>query len=1211
MMTSTDDDILKAILEEDENEPKIPQDINELTENLNFFITNNFLTQPVSHQQSLRIYYSASEKVSSMLCDLVHALCKHLDLPDTIYRDYEYAFNTVINDIVKTNTRLTSSVLSDSQNNSPIAKPSKSIPTNIESSPLRNLSQNPDSDENDKADGQKNERDQIKMLKEKIANLSSQLKDAKQTIESEEDTITSMSHERKNLENIFNKDLLELKIQIDQKQHENDSLKDEVIILSSKIKSAEERVESFKRQLDEANAMNDRMLANVQTANNKLIKKSQKISDLKTQVTNLNLKLKSIPTMDELNSNSDKNDDPNTFISPYTPKEKLKAMKAEEAIKLLTEANIKREADIQKKDKIIQKSFEIIQKELALIHEYEYRASIYDEEVDHNKRIIQSQSNANQKVKKSFEELKELLNEKENENKELKTQINDLKKQTDNNDPNGAFNNSTRYVKSNSNQNTNQFYESEDGEVKYGTVEDMKNEIDRLRGSVDILGTFIEDLLTKEDRASIPLLQSTAPILQDESLRNAILERIDQMKFAFSSYKKSPEIDFFFQVFKDNARGDLMIKSYIESGRNDLYAFLVALCAVDKRLLSFIRYQDTILESLNEYVPEGYENTEESLISFVADSRRVYDYLVQIYDILHGKGSAKKKQGFAPLFDILRQFKGMATMIEATFRREPFNFKETMNELPLFLQDYAIELQNQLNELQRMNIEKNEVIQELRQQQRRTYNNVSDTEYDELNAQIKRLSERIEGQVQKILSQKLTIETGQKTINRLNIQIDDLTTDKKECEINLNAFQIKCEELIKQNEKLTKDVDHLQKTLEAKNKIYQNRLEANLLSMQSKCDDEINILKKKHEEQITILNNNLQKKITKVHSLKSRIEDMQTSFDETTLDQRAEIIKLKQYIEESDGKIQDLKTKIAALKKAQEIAQQAANKQTLMSSFSPLQNIISFPVSPNPNPDFLMSPSVQDNERTEVNFLSTPTSSKSVNPSSNTSSITLSALSDKNDRFTSQIGRIIAKYGNESKSTVWTRTKVINSVTSLVDRVISLEKKINNSILIDVSSYNENNDEIDEQQQQQQKKKMAEIVRQGSLWQAWSNDVISLIGADRGDPDENRKFIRDFIVTTMSKCKLVFKLQLLRTQKRILVKNNNIISSYLSPSRYDQKSPFESITTIAPIILIVSFCFKLKKYSKSPLSSKSSSRLNSGFNTPAKMRLNRISISPQ
>lgn len=320
-MTSTDDDILKAILEEDENEPKIPQDIHELTENLNFFITNNFLTQPVSHQQSLRIYYSASEKVSSMLCDLVHALCKHLDLPDTIYRDYEYAFNTVINDIVKTNTRLTSSVLSDSQNNSPIAKPSKSIPTNIESSPLRNLSQNPDSDENDTADGQKNERDQIKMLKEKIANLSSQLKDAKQTIESEEDTITSMSHERKNLENIFNKDLLELKIQIDQKQHDNDSLKDEVIILSSKIKSAEERVESFKRQLDEANAMNDRMLANIQTANNKLIKKSQKISDLKTQVTNLNLKLKSIPTMDELNSNSDKNDDPNTFISPYTPKE--------------------------------------------------------------------------------------------------------------------------------------------------------------------------------------------------------------------------------------------------------------------------------------------------------------------------------------------------------------------------------------------------------------------------------------------------------------------------------------------------------------------------------------------------------------------------------------------------------------------------------------------------------------------------------------------------------------------------------------------------------------------------------------------------------------------------------------------------------------------------------------------------------------------------
>ena len=171
--------------------------------------------------------------------------------------------------------------------------------------------------------------------------------------------------------------------------------------------------------------------------------------------------------------------------------------------------------------------------------------------------------------------------------------------------------------------------------------------------------------------------------------------------------------------------------------------------------------------------------------------------------------------------------------------------------------------------------------------------------------------------------------------------------------------------------------------------------------------------------------------------------------------------KLKQYIEESDGKIQDLKTKNAALKKAQEIAQQQqlATRQSMiyMQSFSPLQNAtISFPVSPNLNDpsDLLLSPSIgptnnNATERTEVNLLSTPTASKSTSmANSGISSLTMSALGEKNDRFASQIGRILAQYfqpsskiaGDTPNNSIlgtrgaWSRTKVVNSVQSLVDR---------------------------------------------------------------------------------------------------------------------------------------------------------------------------------
>lgn len=1120
-----------SIFEEDDLD--IPSEIRDQTKEMMNFIHENYLTEPLRYEVALKHYFSPSEKICNMMCQIFQTMCKLLNLPSTIFDDFEYSLNTVIDSILQTKTVLRSSILSNAtyeirENQMPKSIFSQSYSPRSPKLDFNEIEHDNDNELNVIPKGEFSpiqtpissrsqnisrmssfqspmSESQVKTLENEILNLKQQLFEAQSENQQSDIRITDLTNEQTKLRTTSQNEIFVLKKEISNQVHTIETLKDEIIILKSKIQSIEDRAANFQRQNKELSALNDELAKKVQQVHDNYNKKSQKVRDLKATIGKLNLALKNGATVDNflndsLSDQNEFNDENNSsMVSPYTDKDKLKMMKMEDTIELLTQSNIQLELDNKKKDAIVANTFSIMQKQLSLMSEYEYRISLKDEEID---SIKQEQKQSEFQSQKDIDNLKEKINEMKIELQKLTDQLRKEK-------------------------------ESQPKIVpKEIPVNNNSNEINRLRGFVDILTNFIENILTKENFEAVPLLQTATPILKDDSLRDTLLQQIDSIKFSFSEYKKSRETEFFNQIFTNPEN---LVDHYIQSGRNDLYAPIIALSAANSRLLSILHYQRVHLDTLNEFIPSGYEKLDDPIMSFCHDSRRVYNLLMQVLEAIHGEAeiqrqieehSHESKGSLVILIDFIKELKVMVANVEELIRG-PFNFHDKFTDLPLFFRDYAINVKNKMEEAKEFIFEQDQKIGELQTQTRE----ISFEENESNSRTINEMEQVIEDCQKKIDS--LTSEA-----DHFKEQAETAKLDKDEIQKNFETIQFANSQLQTQIVHLKNEIKGLEKRLKSKEAMYKQRFNESLKSIHDQCDLEISLIKKKHRDEITILQSDLDKKTLKNNGLKAHIDDLEQSINQTIINQRQQINELKEYIEKSDGKIQQLETKISALNK-------------INSSTSPMKSIESPPPLYN----------------------------------------SFSAIDEKNDRFALQVGRILQKYFR-SNDKVWTRTKVISSINVLIDTITQLEKQ---------SIPNEqNNLELVYRNQKQN----SEMIRQSNLSQVWAKELVESIGLPIESSENNRAIIKDFVMSSLSKSKLVFKLQLLRNEKKMILKNERIylqVSTKGNKLRSGQNEP--KVMKLKPLIVVVSMYLRLKKYA--------SSAPNSGSSTPIKPKPTRLALTPK
>ena len=926
------------------------------------------------------------------------------------------------------------------------------------------------------------------------------LQDADIESNEKEQQISSLSSEMQKQESRYKEELIELRNKLSKKKTKLDKAKLDLELHEISLNSKEKHIQQLKQSLNLADIENMKLMKDQAEYKDKIKENEKQIITLEGKIQNLELQL-----------HSSKRDE-NLF-----DEEIPKLIKMENLEKLFTEFNEKDRKNEEDLRKSIRNLYDLFAKIINLFETYEYQLSLYKETIDSNTEAITNHVNHIKKLEEQLHHQIEQNSIQENKISELQQiaasqpKSNTIKEQSQ--EPS---------VTLNAPQPTNASLEK--------TNEALKQQINQLTGSIDTLAQFIESILTHDYRVPIPLLEGTAPILNDEQLKNLIIDRISRLRGRFDNFRPTQETEFFKQVFRDSEQINQIISSFINSGRNDYYAVIIALCAANKRLLSFIDYQDSVLESLNEYVPSSYENTEDSLISFMSDSKTVYDQLKELSSSLIDKG--KKSNKFDSIFSLLSGIKRLLNNLDVLH-----NFIDNdkdIFEIPLEAKDLIINFQNE-SELIKSQYDILKASEEQSQYENSLPNEVivEDTaKIDQLNQNIARLEKKIKKLKGKNENLKSQSKYQDETIEALKLKIHDKELQIRSLEISLK-----------------RQTDLLEK--EKKNS--EKRIKIILEDSSRDIDNQIEQITKRYKSETEQLKYELDAKIDKINALKTIIKELNETFTKIDDKNKQTLKKLTNKIYNLKKSKSEIQTKYDAMVKKSNLISSQSSLTALTQSLTSLQSPKT--VSTNDQDDPLsrsftsFDQSTPDSSPNKINSLLAQVSpiisrGNLTSPMNSSEILNLtgsysfaSPMAENSDRFLQQLGKILGKY--YKNDSVWTRAKISTCVSSLVDKVIFFEDKD------DSSKFNVN-------------EKYAMLLRQNEEWKKMGREACLAINVNYNSPKEAQLAILDFVHSTVSKCKLVSKLQVLRFEKKLLIKHDDLINLAVSHD-YKLKSVITAI----------------------------------------------------
>ncbi|OHT01994.1 hypothetical protein TRFO_31011 [Tritrichomonas foetus] len=928
----------------DINDDSIPSpEIQDILDELNHFIEESFDNKPLDLKDVLRPYPKALT-ICHLISKLFNKLCQLNNEPEVVHQDFDYAIQMMTDCICRSNTLS----LSSSQRN--LHK--------LDSS-MKNLGMT-HSSSNLSLRQQQSQKDEYELLKQQLSVYKDKLRKAEILLEQKDDEITKdeNSHVRK------------ISIQKIQVEKELEDLKIEYNSLKAK---AFKEVNKFKISLS---AQNDKIkvletnLNDLEKENDELIK--TKLS-LEEQLNEAEIEVFNLQTINAKHLASDTITDNSAGF-----KGKDKNAKIEATLSLL-EQNLHESTQKSSEQTMLTRLRSLVNKESIVIDNQAKCITGLESDIEDKNEIIKLKSDEINSLKQRIDEY---ITETQKQAKEIVQKNKDI----------ASLNNQLIEArKSITAAKITQPVNNTNKEIAEIRVENLNQEIESLRATIDTLANFIDNLLFAEDRDHIPLVQGTAPIINDEGIKESIRMHIDSLKGRFDSYDdQSRDIIFIKHVFGDEVTVSNLVNSYIESGRTDYYALIIALCAANKRLLDFTNHQTTVLNMISKCLPSQYDNNDEGITLFIRDSQIISEKLMNISSKVYSEEIEDKD-----ISHILRDINNFVLNVEGI--RELLNTNETIDcntlTLPLYIKDYINDLNQEFERV-------TEQLHILEQEHDSHFDDdMTEEHFDSrLNYSIDFTKEFQEFEDK---TQKLADENSQ-----LKGKVEDMQNDLHETEYNVSILKKNNEEHKKTINLLNRNKARLLRIIKGLEESFEKRLQERINESHILCDKEKEILSNKFKKEILILTETISNQNKKIENFKGNLDSLKKEFGE-------KVGRLQSEIEEYKENKEKLTTEIETLK----VQNKILSSPTKSSYTSILEKIEMSPSTPERRPSTSSASSLSNSQIVSSN---TP-------------------ISEKNDRFAVHIGKILGKYYKQEK--VWTRSKVILQVDALIDRVVQLEKK--------------------------------------------------------------------------------------------------------------------------------------------------------------------------
>ena len=334
------------------------------------------------------------------------------------------------------------------------------------------------------------------------------------------------------------------------------------------------------------------------------------------------------------------------------------------------------------------------------------------------------------------------------------------------------------------------------------------------------------------------------------------------------------------------------------------------------------------------------------------------------------------------------------------------------------------------------------------------------SERDDLKEQVEKSKPEIEEMSNRIAQLKTVICSKDEEIRFLRDRVEDMEITRVEMEKTFANFHESNNQIEEKARVIQNERDRLALIVSERNTRYAKRIEEAVERERKRAESEIELTTKRANERLQILNDKLDAKRKKLRNVSRKAKEVAETLDSLLQEKIGTIRSLTAKVDQKKAKIANLKEMLA--------------RRTVESP---------------------------------------PRESRSLSRSRTSSA--LSPSRPDSDRFLTQLGSLLSRY--DGSDLVWTNARALASVSTIVNRLLTLERRTQ-----------------DDAQRRSPSPRVTKIIRDNSNWRQWALGLIEN-GRDMTD-EEMREVLEEGLLSGRSPFRPVLLSSGVRTPHRTLSK---------------------------------------------------------------------------
>lgn len=649
--------------------------------------------------------------------------------------------------------------------------------------------------------------------------------------------------------------------------------------------------------------------------------------------------------------------------------------------------------------------------------------------------------------------------------------------------------------------------------------------VEELEKVIVSLLKYIHNLIATQEN-TLPLLNTSDSFIQDENVRENILSSIEDIKVTFSLAGHEEGIQLLDTILSNSESINKVVDDLSKDDKFGELAAVSVLCSANTNLRHLLDSAHKSINEIESLLPSEYqsENKFDSITRYINDSIELNTQISNAIDQCPFEIDQNDASAFIEAINQL--------LYELNDKLcEPFKLSLDLSKIPTSIQNYVRKLSI--------------VIDNLQNDDNQEQTTVVNTTIEQLQNELKQAQEEIERDRNAYYKELSKLHDE---IASSKCQIEDYQSQKTVLEENLDALKDKYDDTYRRLKVLETQRDDLINLCNNRKKSFSLRKKSIMENEKQNYELQLAREKEKFQLEKSKLTEQLNKKIEKIKLLKKSNKDSQALYESELSKQAA--------------KFSDLYQQFIVLKedfKKQQDEQEKKYKEQM----SQLEERVT--------KSLLVSHDDELSINSTITFIeNTPTKSIFSTPIKSTPmSTTLDSLASPRmktpeiERFVARIGHVLSKHTNDNVP--WTRSKILTTLERLVARIDELEnnspKQANTSFITPKKLPSNANDD-------NTLKFSMSTIKQLNDWQKWANDLAIVLKLKPvPSTAELQTALRDLLLGSNAKCKLVQSITSLRDQKKIMKKFNNHILFPLSHKSNDSIK-FKSLILFARLCII-------------------------------------------